>query len=158
MNTNTVHRVRRAMPADAEQLAHLRWDFRASMGTPVEAEDEFVVRCADWMRLHLADDARWRAYLLDHHGTAAGAVWLQLVEKIPNPLVEPEMHGYLTNFFIRAGHRNSGAGSAMLAALLADCEAIGVDSIFLWPTDRSRSLYERHGFAARNSVLVRDGR
>ena len=39
-------------------------------------------------------------------------------------------------------------------AAMAWCRGNGIDSVILWPTSRSRSLYERHGFAVRGDLLV----
>jgi GNAT superfamily N-acetyltransferase len=147
--------VRRATPADAAALASLRFAFRSSLTAAVEDELVFLDRCVAWMRPRLTDDSRWRAWLVEADGVAAGNVWLQLIEKIPNPGTERELHAYLTNFFIRPEYRGQGAGSRMLSALVGECDALAVDTIFLWPTARSRSLYERHGFTEANSLLVR---
>ena len=158
MNTHHHLHVRRATAADAASLAQLRWQFRSSLGAAVETELEFVARCVPWMRSHLADERQWRAFIWTVGGAVAGNVWLQLIEKLPNPVDEPEVHGYVTNFFVQPERRNAGAGSALLTAVLSECESAGVDTIFLWPTPRSRSLYERHGFSAEHAVLVRAGR
>src|SRR5512132_4347102 len=146
MNTPADGQVRLATVDDASALAVLRYEFRASNKTAVESAEEFLPRCVEWMRPRLADDARWRVWVLDHAGDVVGNVWLQLVEKLPNPNVDRERHGYITNFYVRPEHRNGGAGSRMLRAVLDECERSDVDTVFLWPTVRSRPLYERHGF------------
>jgi len=87
-------------------------------------------------------------------GTIVGNIWLQIVEKLPNPNVERERHGYVTNFFVRPEYRNTGAGSRLLDALLGECRGLEIDSVFLWPSDRSRPLYERHGFVTPSTMLV----
>jgi N-acetylglutamate synthase-like GNAT family acetyltransferase len=51
--------------------------------------------------------------------------------------------------------RNAGVGSALLATCIAEAKAQGVDALFLWPTDRSRTLYQRYGFAVRDDLLER---
>ena len=64
-------------------------------------------------------------------------------------------HGYVSSVFVQPGRRQSGIGSALLAACLRQCEAEGIDAVFLWPTERSRPLYQRHGFAVRDDLLER---
>lgn len=156
MNTPADGQVRLATLDDASALAVLRYEFRASHRPAIESADEFLPRCVEWMRLRLADDARWRVWVLDHAGDVVGNVWLQLVEKLPNPNADRELHGYITNFFVRPQHRNGGAGSRMLRAVLDECERSGVDTVFLWPSERSRSLYERHGFTGASAILAQD--
>jgi len=82
-----------------------------------------------------------------------GTVWLQMVEKMPNPVAEPEVHGYVTNLYVRESARG-GAGGRLVAAALEECAAVGVHQAFLWPTPRSRSLYRRLGFVGEGEVMV----
>ena len=84
-----------------------------------------------------------------------GTVWLELIEKLPNPVGERERHGYITNLYVRAEQRGAGAGTRLLRAALAECDARGVDAVLLWPTPRSRSLYEREGFRPASDLLER---
>jgi N-acetylglutamate synthase-like GNAT family acetyltransferase len=84
-----------------------------------------------------------------------GTVWLQLIEKLPNPAGHRGVHGYVSSVYVVPELRNAGIGSALVAACLAEADALEVDAVFLWPSARSRSLYERHGFAVRDDLLER---
>jgi N-acetylglutamate synthase-like GNAT family acetyltransferase len=145
--------IRRASAGDAEALARLRWEFRAGIGVVDEAEDAFVARCAAWMRARLAERGAWRAWVAEADGEVAGTAWLQMVEKMPNPVDEPEVHGYVTNLYVRESARG-GVGGRLLAAALDECSAAGVHQAFLWPTQRSRPLYRRLGFTGEGEVMV----
>lgn len=145
--------IRRATLGDAEGLARLRWEFRAGIGQVDEAEDVFLARCAAWMRTQLAEGGAWRAWVAETDGEIAGNVWLQMIEKMPNPVDEPEVHGYVTNLYVRASARG-GVGSLLQAAALDECAAAGVHHAFLWPTERSRPLYRRLGFTGDGEVMV----
>jgi len=126
----------------------------AAPPAPVETAAQFLPRCIEWMRRRIDDESPWRVWVLTHNDTIVGNIWLELVEKLPNPNVEREMHAYVTNFFIRPEYRNTGAGSRLLEAVLDECKRAHVDSVFLWPSDRSRPLYERYGFTAPSTMLV----
>lgn len=138
--------IRQATPADAPALARLRYEFRASLGGALECEDEFVERCACWMAERLKGGGAWRCWVAQSGGRIFGNVWLQLIEKIPNPTPERERHAYLTNLFVRDSERGQGVGSMLLEAALGCCEAEAVHAVILWPTQRSRPLYLRRGF------------
>jgi GNAT superfamily N-acetyltransferase len=97
----------------------------------------------------------WRAWVAERDGTAIGTAWLYIIEKLPNPVDESERHGYVTNCYVQPAHRGNGVGGALLAAVLAQCDALDCDAVILWPTPRSRTLYERHGFAVRDDVMER---
>jgi GNAT superfamily N-acetyltransferase len=47
-----------------------------------------------------------------------------------------------------------GTGSALLEAALAWCREAHVDTVILWPSERSRTLYARYGFDASHAVMV----
>lgn len=147
------HSIRVATPDDAPVLAQLRFDFRASVNQATEDEGEFVKRCAEWMAVRLAAHSQWHCWVVEANGGIGGQLWVELVEKIPNPAPELERHAYITNVYVSAVARGSGAGEGLLEAALAFCRAECVDSVVLWPTDRSRSLYARHGFAVRDDLM-----
>jgi GNAT superfamily N-acetyltransferase len=147
--------IREAEASDAGVLARLRHDFRAALHPAIEAEEDFLIRCETWMARHLVPPTPWRCWLAHDRQAAVGSVWLQLIEKLPNPVGEAELYGYVTNLYVRAASRGAGIGSALLGRCLDECEARGVESVFLWPTARSRPLYERHGFAPREDMLER---
>src|SRR5690349_7968031 len=94
MNTRPSPRVRRANADDAVVLATLRYEFRSAIGDAIELPEEFVARCEAWMRDRLSNDVFWCAWIaetVDEDGPlAVGAVWLQLIEKVPNPILEKE--------------------------------------------------------------------
>lgn len=155
-HTGTPIRLRLAVAADAPLLTTLRYELRTGIAPDVQPEAGFHERCAAWIAAHLPRSDAWRCWLAeDGAGEALGVVWVQFVEKLPNPVGEPDLHAYLTGFYVRPAARNRGVGSALLDAALAECEARGVDNVFLWPTPRSRTMYERYGFADRTGVMVR---
>ena len=53
---------------------------------------------------------------------------------------------------IRASHRG-GAGTKLLEAALAWARAQQMDRVILWPSPRSVTLYERHGFVHGGDVM-----
>jgi GNAT superfamily N-acetyltransferase len=107
------------------------------------------------MTQHLAPGSSWRCWVAVLGRTVVGTLWLQLIEKLPNPAGHLGWHGYVSSVFVVPELRNAGVGSALLATCIAEAKAQGVDALFLWPTDRSRTLYQRHGFAVRDDLLER---
>jgi GNAT superfamily N-acetyltransferase len=150
----TAIQVRRALPRDADALAQLRFAFRVEQRPATESLDVFAARCSNWMRPRLRGDSRWTAWLAERDGKIVGNLWLQIVEKIPNPGPESELHAYVSNFFIVPAERNTGVGARLLNAAVEHCKAHDVDTVFLWPTQRSRPLYKRTGFEPPSDILV----
>jgi GNAT superfamily N-acetyltransferase len=145
--------LRTATALDAPALARLRYEFRSGTGPVVEGEAEFVRRCSRWMEERLREGGAWRCWVAERERAPVGQLWAQLIEKMPNPSPELERHAYLTNFYVREDERGRGVGSMLLSAALEWCQARQVHAAILWPTERSRSLYQRHGFAVRSDLM-----
>jgi len=139
-------RIRRATSSDCYELAELRYQFRAEAGSATETKSKFLRRCARWMKKRLGSGSSpWRCWVLDDGKQLLGHVWVQLFEKIPNPVNEPELHAYITNFYVVPEMRSQGFGKRLLDQALSWCRAQGTDGIILWATPGSRSLYRRCG-------------
>lgn len=150
--------IRRANAQDTHALATMRYDFRAGVAPASEPRDLFITRCERWMaRQLLAGGSNWLCWVAEDAGRLVGQVWLSLVDKVPNPSDEPELHGYVTNFYVAPESRGSGIGRSLLETLLEACRDNEVDSVILWSTERSRTLYERHGFTGEGPLMERRG-
>lgn len=148
-------RIRPATRDDAPILARLRYRFRIEHGgEPIETEEAFVGRCAGWMADRLGTGPRWRCWAAEQAAGIVGNLWLQLMEKLPNPVSEPEHHAYITNVYVLPDWRNAGVGALLLEAALDWCRNSEIDAVFLWPSDRSRSFYMRHGFSVRDDLFA----
>jgi GNAT superfamily N-acetyltransferase len=144
--------IRPASAEDVERLAELRWEFRAGRAPATEGRDAFVARCAAWMRAALTDGRRWRAWAATTEGTIVGQVWVQTIEKMPNPTTELERLAYVSNLFVQPSFRG-GTGARLLEAAVAWARLNECDRAVLWPSARSVTLYERHGFTHRGDVM-----
>jgi GNAT superfamily N-acetyltransferase len=150
---NAAITIRLAAVSDAHRLARLRYIFRSSFGLVRESEAEFVERCMLWMQERLRQADFWRCWMAERDGALLGNVWIQMIEKVPNPTDESENHAYLTNFYVTEDARGKGTGSMLLSAALDWCRDCQVHSVILWPTEKSRPLYLRHGFSVRDGLL-----
>jgi GNAT superfamily N-acetyltransferase len=145
--------IRRAAMADAKALAELRWEFRTSVGKAVEDRAKFLKRCVAWMRKRLSDAGAWRCWVAADASGLQGSLWLQVIEKLPNPVDEVEVHGYITSFYVRPGARGRRLGTRLLDKALAFCRSLPVHAVILWPTAESRTLYGRRGFAEPDDLM-----
>jgi GNAT superfamily N-acetyltransferase len=143
--------IRAAEIADAAVLASLRYEFRAEMDPPTEPRHAFEQRMRTWWQGRLAD--QWRAWIAVDGDEPIGEIFLQIVEKVPNPIIEPERLGYITSLYVAPSHRNAAVGGALLDRALHDCRSAGLDTVVLWPSSRSRPLYQRRGFVEKGDVM-----
>jgi GNAT superfamily N-acetyltransferase len=145
--------IRRAAASDAPALARLRYEFRAPRAPTIESEVDFVERCTEWMRLRLAEDSSWTAWIVVAGDEIIGNAWMRRMEKLPNPGEEPEWNAYVSSFYLREAFRGRGIGSRLMRLVLDEAARLDVGAVFLWPTERSRPLYERFGFTHDGAVL-----
>ena len=145
--------IRLASETDSSMLAKLRYTFRSSLGKVSEHDESFTERCRFWMQERLREDSLWKCWIAERGDTPVGNLWAQLIEKVPNPTTEPEYHAYLTNLYVRVEYRCNGIGSRLLSAALTWIQTNNVHAVILWPTERSCSLYLRHGFSNRGELM-----
>ncbi len=149
--------IRAATPDDTPALALLRYRFRAGREMANEPEADFVRRAGAWMHTRLAQ-TNWRAWVACDGGAGGeiiGHLWAQVIEKIPNPVPEPEQIIYLTNAYVLPEWRNAGIGGRLMAAALAEFNTPDVYSVILWASGESERLYRRHGFNTPRRILER---
>jgi GNAT superfamily N-acetyltransferase len=146
--------IRLATSADWNALAEMRYRFRTELGSPAEPKSRFVRRCTSWMKRRFrVGSSPWRCWVLDDGKQLLGQVYVQLFEKIPNPVNEPEFHAYVTNFYVVPEMRGHGLGKKLLNKALSWCRAQGADSVILWATRESKSLYRRCGLVEPYDIL-----
>ena len=144
--------VRPAGRGDARVLAEMRYAFRSEMAAPAEPAAAFIERATRWLADRLERGA-WTAWVAAAGEQPVGLVLVQMVEKVPNPVREPESLGYVSSLYVRPPWRGQGTGGRLLATALEFCRLGGVDTVVLWPSPRSIPLYARHGFRSRGEVM-----
>ena len=149
----TNFQIRVATEGDAPVLARLRHELRSSAKQLIETEEQFAERCTLWMRERLHDRSSWRCWIAEFEQTPIGNIWAQLVEKIPNPAAETESYLYVTNFYVREEYRGKGIGTMLLSEALTWGKTNNAHTAILWPRERSKSLYLRHGFTAADDLM-----
>src|SRR5713226_5683427 len=148
-------RIRLARSRDCRALAELRYRLRAETESVTETKSRFVRRCTSWMKKRFrAGSCPWRCWVLDDGKQLIGHVCVQLFEKVPNPVNdEPELHAYVTNFYVVPEMRSLGLGKGLLNKALSWCRARGTDAVILWANPGSESLYRRCGFVEPTDIF-----
>jgi GNAT superfamily N-acetyltransferase len=100
-----------------------------------------------------SDSSAWRCWVIDGGKQLLGHVCVQLFQKMPNPVNEPETHAYLTNFYVLPEMRGRGLGRKLLNKALSWCHKQGADAVILWATPESKSLYRQCGLLESADIL-----
>jgi GNAT superfamily N-acetyltransferase len=146
--------IRLTKSGDWNALAEMRYRFRAELGSTTEPKSRFLRRCTSWMQKRFdSGSSTWRCWVADDGKQLLGHVCVQLFEKMPNPVDEPEVHAYLTNFYVVPEMRSHGLGRRLLNKALSWCRVQKVDAIILWASPGSRSLYRRCGLGESADIF-----
>ena len=141
------YQIRLATSGDWNALAEMRYRLRTELESATEPRSRFVRRCTSWIRKRFdSGSSQWRCWVVDDGKQLLGHVCLQVFEKMPNPVNEPEIHTYVINFYIVPEKRHRGLGKKLLNKALSWCRGQGTDAVILWASPASKSLYRRCGF------------
>lgn len=147
-------RIRLARLGDSRAMADLRYRFRTETESATETKSRFLRRCTSWMKKRFrSGSSPWRCWVLDDGKQLLGHVCVQLFEKVPNPVNEPELHAYVTNFYVVPEMRSHGLGKRLLKKALSWCRARGADGVILWATPGSKSLYRWCGLVEPSDIF-----
>lgn len=137
---------RLALPADATELAELRWLSREPRDQAAEPLADFAPRFSAWLVNALNSNAWQAAVAPQDAGGLAGCMFLQSIATVPVPGVVSRHWGYVTHAFVRPDHRNQGLGASMLKLLIHRARELQHHELHVWPSTAATPLYVRAGF------------
>ena len=145
MPTGNGTAVREARLGDVAELARLRWDFR-SASQAVQSWDSFSAEFQRWFQSAYVS-SRWVVAVAESNpGRLCGCIFLQCVEKVPNPGATIRSWGYVTNSYMAPEFRSRGLGGVMLRLVVAAARARSLEFLIVWPSPEAESFYQRAGF------------
>lgn len=65
---------------------------------------------------------------------------------MPSPSGDSAPFGYVTNFYVAPGSRSRGIGESLLRAVTASAQTAKLNTLVVWPSEESVSIYRRAGF------------
>lgn len=154
---STKTRVRLATEADLAALVRLRglWTYeRDGVDADPTGDEAYVAAFEGWWRQERDQRVTW---LAEAAGTPVGMLNMLVFTRMPAPGRLHSQWGYVANVFVLAEHRGTGLGRALLDAAVAHAEHHGFARLVLSPSPRSVPFYQRAGFHAATSLMVRPG-
>jgi GNAT superfamily N-acetyltransferase len=141
---------RQADRSDADELARLRWTWRAVERGEQGDSDQFSSDFASWMIEH---ERTHLPYLIEIGGCAVGMAWLVVIERIPGPENWRRLSGVLQSVYVVPEHRNHGLGTPLIRELIEGARTRGLDYLSVHPSPLSFAFYRRLGFLGEGSLL-----
>ena len=141
---------RQADLSDADELARLRWIWRAVERGEQGDPDQFREDFGDWMANH---DRSHLPFVVELDGSAVAMAWLVVIERVPGPEKWTRLSGTIQSVFVLAEQRNAGLGSLLIGELIEGARRIGLDYLSVHPSPRSFPFYRRLGFGGEGNLL-----
>jgi GNAT superfamily N-acetyltransferase len=136
--------LRRATPADAEELTRLRGLMHLAMGS-TSLPDEWRLACEASFRRRLAD-ADFVAFGVEEDGrlVSCGVGWLE--EHLPSPGQFDGRRGHIASMSTEADWKRRGYARQVFTALMDWFGVQGIPRVDLRATEDGRGLYASFGF------------
>jgi GNAT superfamily N-acetyltransferase len=106
---------------------------------------------------HLYDQTGWGEVDLARFATALAGTWIVCCARdetgalvgMGRLLGDGALHAFVTELIVDEPARNAGLGARILACLVAESRARGVEDVQLFAADGRSAFYQRNGFVAR---------
>jgi ribosomal protein S18 acetylase RimI-like enzyme len=136
--------LRRATPADAEELTRLRGLMHLAMGAE-SLPEEWRTACERAFARRLSEPD-FVAFVVEHDGrlVSCGTGWLE--EHLPSPGQYDGRRGHIASMSTEVEHRRRGYARQVFAALMEWFAEQAVPRVDLRATEDGRGLYESFGF------------
>ncbi|MGA5301667.1 GNAT family N-acetyltransferase [Nucisporomicrobium flavum] len=132
--------VRRGGEADMAALAGLR-----------DIGEGGLAAFAGWVAAHAETHL---PFVAEVDGQVIGAAWLLVAERVPGGAATSRWYGDIQSVMVREGHRNRGVGAALMAAILDEARARGLEHVTVHSGRRAVDFYLRNGFGQHRQMLI----
>ena len=144
--------IRQANDSDAAELARLRWELSSEKDLTL-SRDEFIRDCGQWLRKRLRS-GNWFMAVAESGSGLCGCMFLQFVEKVPEPGSSQRAWGYVTNSYVDPQKRGHGIGEKLLRLLISVATDHSLELLIVWPSEAAVPFYQRAGFKSVSEVHV----
>ena len=145
MNLPSGFTLRPATFADAETIQSQRDAMFVDIGSESEQIQAISASSLSWLRRTLVSGA-YSGLLLEHGGGIVAGAGVQWQDFQPSPKSSSSVRAYLDNVYVVPEQRGQGLAGHLIRALLAECQARGVDLVSLHASDAGRPTYTKLGF------------
>jgi GNAT superfamily N-acetyltransferase len=144
---------RLAVPADALELARMRWD--ASPEEVARSGQDYSAFCEAFVAFvgDALASGDWAIWVAAGNDRLQAHVYVRLIRKAPRPGRFGATWGYVTSVYTEPVLRNRGLGSELLRHVVAWAREQNLEFLLLWPSERSVPFYLRAGFGPSPDAL-----
>lgn len=145
---------RRASAKDLDELSQMRWAFQteSAESDPVWTKEQFIQACAGFYTSTI-ESPSWIFWVAEDEDKIVAHVSIHIINNIPSPYRFINKWGYLTNVYTAQTYRNYGIGAQLLELAIEHAKGEGIETLIVWPSDKSIAFYNRLGFTGINDIM-----
>lgn len=134
-------------------LSEMRWlhEFKED-GEFQISKEEFISECTSFLLEGLKTNT-WAYWIAEENGVIVSNIYIRRIRKVPKPQKLYAEIGYVTNVHTKDDFRNKGIGSTLLKHVKQWAVDNNIELLFVWPSKRAVSFYEREGFSMENEIM-----
>lgn len=142
-----------ANESDIPTLSEMRWihEFEED-GKFQISKEEFILECNSFLLEGLKTNT-WAYWIAEENGVIVSNIYIRRIRKVPKPQKLYAEIGYVTNVHTKDDFRNKGIGSTLLKHVKQWAVDNNIELLFVWPSERAVSFYEREGFSMKNAIM-----
>lgn len=150
-DVNMIYRL--ATESDISSLSEMRWEHE------YEEEGEFDISKEDFIKecnLFLVNGIRsgaWYYWIAEENNIIISNIYINIIRKVPKPQKLFTEIGYITNVHTKIEFRNKGIGAELLKKIKQWAIDNKIELLFVWPSPKSVTFYERQGFSMNNKIM-----
>lgn len=138
---------------DIPELSEMRWQHEfEEEEINCARKEEFLAECNSFFSEGLKNGS-WVCWIAEENNTLVSNICIHRIRKVPKPQKLFSEIGYVTNVHTRAEYRNKGIGTELLKQAKLWASANRIELLFVWPSTRAVSFYERQGFSGDNEIM-----
>lgn len=144
---------RLAEESDLEMLSEMRWEHEYEEEGHFDiTKDEFITECKLFLREGM-EKGTWMYWIAEDNGNVVSNIYINRIRKVPKPQKLAAEIGYVTNVHTSIRYRNQGIGTELLKHAKHWAKENKIELLFVWPSEKSVSFYERQGFSIKNEIM-----
>lgn len=142
-----------AKDTDIDQLVEMRWLHECEEDTHTnEEKDNFLNKCRRFLEEELEKNTLV-CWIVEDNGEIISNIYVCKIKKVPKPKSLNGSIGYVTNVHTKKIYRNKGIGTKLLEYVTTWAKKEGMELLFVWPSERAVTFYERAGFSNKNDIM-----
>ncbi len=144
---------RQATEKDIPMLSEMRWEHEGEEEGHFEiSKEDFISECSLFLINGLRNGS-WVYWIAEDDNSVVANIYINRIRKVPKPQKLFAEIGYVTNVHTKVEVRNNGIGTKLLEKVRQWASDNKIELLFIWPSQKSLSFYERQGFSIHNEIM-----